>query len=96
MRRMSPEAQRILALLPPGVSLARSCAGYPQAVERLLQHWRDPIKFHLTLDSMLVDLRGGRQGFPFEVVSEFSALGEYYDLHVNRNKSSAWSTVDPR
>jgi hypothetical protein len=96
MQQMSPGAQRILLLLPSGVSLASSCAAYPQAVERLLSQWHKPAEFHRALDSMLVDRRGGRQGFPFDVLAEFSALGEYYDLHISPSKVHGWSSVDPR
>ena len=95
-RQLSPDAQRILAALPPAVALARSCAQYPQAVEKLLKHWRDPTEFRTTLDSMVIDSRGGRQGFPFDIVREFGALREYYDLYVNPVKSSGWGSVHAR
>jgi hypothetical protein len=45
---------------------------------------------------MLVDARGGRQGFAFDVLCEFSALGEYYDLHVSPGKGNAWDKVNLR
>ena len=95
-RQLSPDAQRILAALPPAVALGRSCAQYPQAVEKLLKHWRNPNEFRATLDSMVIDSRGGRQGFPFAIVREFSALREYYDLYVNPVKTSGWGSVHAR
>jgi hypothetical protein len=95
-RQLSPDAQRILAGLPPAIALGRSCAQYPQAVEKLLKHWRNPIEFRLILDSMVIDSRGGRQGFPFDIVREFSALREYYDLQVNPVRTNAWASVDAR
>jgi hypothetical protein len=96
MRKLSLEAQQILVLLPPGISLAESCATCPHAVERLLSQWRKPVEFHRVLDSLLIDLRGGRQGFSFEIVSEFSALGEYYDLNVGHEKADAWASSHAR
>ncbi len=95
-RQLSPQAQRVLASLPVSVSLARSCAGFPVAVERLLGQWRDPRSFRATLDSMLIDSRGGRQGFPFDVVTELGALRHYYDSSVFPVAAGGWGSVDPR
>ncbi len=95
-RELSPQAQRVLASLPASVDLARSCAGFPVVVERLLGQWRDPRSFRATLDSMLMDSRGGRQGFPFDVVSELGALRHYYDSAVFPVASAGWGSIDPR
>jgi hypothetical protein len=95
-RHFSPDVQQILAQLPPKLSLRRSCSSYPQAVEKLLKHWRNPAEFRLVLDEMMMDSRGGRQGFPFDVVSEFSALREYYDQQVSPIRTSAWGSATIR
>ena len=92
-RQLSPDVQQIMAQLPASVSLARSCSRYPQALEKLLKHWRNPAEFRLALDAMMMDSRGGRQGFPFDVVSEFSALREYYDQHVSPIRTSGWGSA---
>ena len=85
----------------PGATAAvgrpsRSCSRYPQAVEKLLKQWRNPAEFRLALDAMLMDSRGGRQGFPFDVVSEFSTLREYYDQYVSPVRTSAWGSASVR
>jgi hypothetical protein len=95
-RQFSPDVQQILAQLPPSLSLGRSCSRFPQAVEKLLKHWRNPAEFRLALDGMVMDSRGGRQGFPFDVVSEFSALREYYDQYVSPIKTSGWGSATVR
>jgi hypothetical protein len=95
-RQLSPAAQRILAALPPAVNLGRSCAQYPQAVEKLFGHWRNPREFRAAIDAMVIDSRGGRQGFPFDVVRELGTLREYYDRYVDPVKSTAWETVGAR
>jgi hypothetical protein len=92
----SPSVQRRLSLLPPSVSLARSCASHPHAVERLLQQWANPIEFQRILGSMLVDLRGGRRGFSFDVMAELGALGDFYDRFVDSRERNAWASLDPR
>jgi hypothetical protein len=95
-RALGEDSQRILATLPPTVSLASSCSGYPRAVEGLLVHWRNPTRFRLALDDLLLPVRGDRQGFPFDVVVEFSALREYYDRCVAPVKDNAWGPVERR
>lgn len=95
-RQFSPDVQQILAQLPAALSLGRSCSRYPQAVEKLLKHWRNPAEFRLALDGMMMDSRGGRQGFPFDVVSEFSALREYYDQYVSPIRTSGWASAPIR
>ncbi len=95
-RQLSPDVQQILAQLPPALRLGRSCSRFPQAVEKLLKHWRNPAEFRLALDGMMMDSRGGRQGFPFDVVSEFSALREYYDQYVSPIRTSAWGSTTIR
>jgi len=93
---MSFGAQRVLAQLPAALSLDLTCAGFPHVVEKLLNHWHDPPEFRRVMDSMLIDSRGGRIGFPFEVLLELSALREHYDLNVHALKTTAWSSVTSR
>ena len=95
-RQLSPDVQRILAALPPGIDLGRSCSQYPQAVEKLLKHWRNPIEFRSVIESMVIDRRGGRQGFPFDIVTELGALREYYDQYVSPIRPTAWASVRTR
>ena len=95
-RQFSPDVQQILAQLPASLSLGRSSSRYPQADEKLLKHWRNPAEFRLALDGMLMDSRGGRQGFPFDVVSEFSALREYYDQYVSPVRTNGWGAATIR
>jgi len=65
-------------------------------VEKLLKHWHNPKEFRLTIDAMLIDTRGGRQGFPFDVLSEFGRLREHYDLRVDPVKTNAWGSINAR
>jgi len=95
-RQLHPQAQLVLASLPASIRLARGGAQYPHAVEKLLLNWASPSDFRRILDSMMIDTRGGRQGFPFDVVTEFSELREYYDRYVHPVSTSAWASVDTR
>lgn len=47
---------------------------YPRIANRLALCWRDPALAILVLDSLLVDRRGGRQGFPDAIAQELRRL----------------------
>jgi hypothetical protein len=46
---------------------------YPHLLERIVATWRSP-ESAMYLRKLIVDERGGRQGFPFEVMSELLML----------------------
>ncbi len=93
---LSDDALRILAGLPAPVVPRGVCERYPQVLERLLKAWRRPADFRRTLDQILLDDRGGRQGFPFGLIAELSALREHYDLYVNPVRTTAWGSTIAR
>jgi hypothetical protein len=94
--QFGPHTQRILAHLPPGVRLDRTCAQFPHVVDALLRHWSNPAAFRIALDGLMIDSRGGRQGFPFDVMMEFSALRDYYDESVDPLRKAGWDRADVR
>ncbi|MDP9043436.1 MAG: hypothetical protein M3O01_01365 [Pseudomonadota bacterium] len=49
-------------------------ARYPRIANRLALGWRDPVLTALILDSLLIDRRGGRKGFPADVAGELTRL----------------------
>ena len=95
IRWMPPSIQKVLLCLPETIVPVRTCARYPQVVEKLLSNWREPSAFRRTLASIMIDDRTSRAGFPFEVVNELGALGDYYDRFVFPQRTSAWANVDP-
>ena len=55
---------------------------YPRIVNRLAETWDNPEEGNKYLDSLLLDDRGNRQGFPMKVLRELIALRELYNaLH---------------
>jgi len=42
---------------------------------------------------LLIDRRGGRQGFPFAVASELSALKHYYQTVIYPKRECVWARV---
>ncbi len=81
-RRPAPPADRALAgstidwllSLPPPLRPRRLGERFPRLANTLAQHWRDPVLRIALIDELLVDRRGGRQGFPPEVLGELEVL----------------------
>lgn len=71
-------ARRWLATLPSSVLPRELCAQYPRIANRLALCWSDTRLTDQVLDSLLVDRRGGRRGFPHEVREELAALDAYH------------------
>ena len=94
--QLGPHAQRILTRLPPEIRLDRTCAQFPHVVDALLRHWSNPAAFRIALDGLMIDSRGNRQGFPFDVLMEFSALRDYYNVSVDPVKKAGWDLTDVR
>jgi hypothetical protein len=81
-RRPAQPADRALAgatidwllSLPPPLRPRRLGERFPRLANALAQNWRDPVLRTALIDELLIDRRGGRQGFPPEVRGELEAL----------------------
>jgi hypothetical protein len=51
---------------------------YPRIVNKFALMWPDPALTEAYFDSLLVDRRGGRRGFPRPVLSDILQLNEYF------------------
>lgn len=51
---------------------------FPRIANTLAALWTRPDAFTSYLDDLLIDKRGGRQGFPIEALTELHALAGYY------------------
>lgn len=78
-RRLEPleaRAQVLLSRLPEGASLEHCARDYPHLVNRIAAAWHDEQLLSRYLDGLLVNDRGGRAGFSFEVLVELTDLRE--------------------
>jgi hypothetical protein len=66
-----------LARLPPGVQPQRLGAKFPGVANRLALCWDDHALIERVFDSLLLDRRGGRAGFPPGVANELMRLRAY-------------------
>ena len=65
--------------LPPEIQPAALLRDYPRIANALARAANDVPILTAYLDSLLVDRRGGRRGFPGDVHHELQSLREYFD-----------------
>jgi hypothetical protein len=71
------------------VALARE---FPRIANRLSESWKRPARCDEYFESLLIDHRGGRKGFPSAVAMELSTLASHYaSLYPYRR--SIWDDV---
>ncbi len=83
-QRLDAAAARLLEALPPQMRLSTLRGVYPRLLNGIAAVWHDPQAFEATIDSLVIDRRGGRQGFPFEVLRELTDLREYHQASRRR------------
>jgi hypothetical protein len=72
--RLSEAAVGWCAALPPAERPTALCERYPRIANRLALVWPDAELTSRYFDSLIIDRRGGRQGFPPEVMAELIRL----------------------
>ncbi len=77
-RTLSDEAKLWLKHLPAFAWPKVLCCRYPRLANRLAQVWVTPAACDALLDSLLIDLRGGRTGFAPSIRAELVRLERYY------------------
>jgi len=78
-RRLTARAIEWIATLPPRVRPDALATEFPRLTNRLALCWSDPELRFQVLDSLLVDRRGGRGGFPPDVLRDLLKLHEWHD-----------------
>ena len=87
------ETSRWLATLPASVRPFACAHRFPRIANSIADLWRRVPQCEEYLDSLVIDLRGNRTGFPPDVAKELRALRSYYaDLHPQRDY--AWELVE--
>jgi arginyl-tRNA synthetase len=73
-----PRARKLFSRLPYAFRLHSTRTSYPHVLNQLAADWGVPRRFLALMNHLLLDFRGGRQGFTFETVVELTNLREYY------------------
>jgi hypothetical protein len=86
------ETSRWLAGLPADVRPLHLARRFPRIANSIAELWRRVARCEEYLDTLVVDLRGDRSGFPAEIAQELTALRNYYsELHPHQG--SKWDLV---
>jgi len=80
--RISPEARALLNALDKRVLPIQLSCRYPRVMNQIARLWRRPVHLDRYFDDLLIDKRGGRQGFPFPVAVELGVLKDYYATEI--------------
>jgi hypothetical protein len=80
----SPElngaALRLLVTLDVRIPLTALPAHFPRVLNRVAEVWNRPTEADYVFDELLLDGRGGRQGFPSVVIEELTRLRAYHHV----------------
>jgi hypothetical protein len=82
-----------LAKLPADLRPMATARQYPRIVNRLDDLWSQCEYTRLYFQSLLIDRRKGRKGFPPEVKKELEALQHYYFEHLSGLPAILWNAV---
>lgn len=71
---LSAVARAWVDTLPASQRPLQLCSHYPRIANRLALCWPDPALTNRLFESLFLDQRGGRRGFPADVIAELVAL----------------------
>jgi hypothetical protein len=90
---LGAETIRWLAGLPPDVRPAALPIQFVRIANALARVWSTPQACLEYLDDLLIDRRGDRRGFPFDVALELAGLKDYYETDVHPTAQTAWDLI---
>jgi hypothetical protein len=73
--------------------IPQTAARFPHIIEGLKALWGDRAECQAYLDSLLVDVRGNRQGFPMPILLELMELNELFQKQSAQDKEGdSWAS----
>ena len=87
---------RWLTSLPADVRPTLLPVQHPRIVNALARAWNDARACLQYFDELLIDRRGSRQGFPFDVALELAGLKDHYETVVHPTTQTAWDEIAAR
>ncbi|HEV8314188.1 MAG TPA: hypothetical protein VGQ23_14060 [Burkholderiaceae bacterium] len=89
---LSMKARNWLERLPDEMRPRELCTRFPRIANQLAACWDDIGLIDHLLQDLLIDRRGGREGFPAEVIKDLALLYEYHDLRLRSEAIDAAET----
>ena len=101
IKRRRPQAPEVLqsdtikwlAGLPADVRPTSLPIQYMRIANALARLWSDHHRCLEYLEELLIDRRGGRQGFAFDVALEIAGLKDYYETTIHPTAQTAWDVI---
>ena len=93
---LSTETLSWLDNLPADVRPRTLTIEFPRIVNALRSHWAKPRVCLDYLDDLMLDKRGGRQGFPGAIVIEIANLKDHYAAVVHPTPRTVWDHIASR
>lgn len=84
---LTPRAIRLLDTLPSELRLIGLRRRFPHVLNQIALAWHEPANMQRTMQSLLIDQRGQRDGFPADVAQEISDLADYYFKALSQGES---------
>lgn len=75
---LAPATFKWIASLPREARPHSLAKQYPRIANRIAEIWKRPLQCERYIDDLMIDLRGGRQGFPPAVAAEIAALKVHF------------------
>jgi hypothetical protein len=82
-----------LAGLPSDVRPSLLPIHYVRIANALARVWSNPRACLQYFEELLIDRRGGRQGFPFDVALELAGLKDYYETAIHPTSQTVWDLI---
>jgi hypothetical protein len=92
-RQLNDRSKAIVKEIPRDSKPVEICKNFPHIMNLIAASWHEPKAFVKTLDELLMDERGGRQGFPFAIIVELTDLREYYFAAVRPESRKLWDRL---
>lgn len=90
---LTPSSMQWLAALPASVRPRHLPIKFVRIANRLAEIWGESHAGSRYFQDLLIDRRGGRQGFPNEVGAELAALQDYFETKVHARPQTVWDQI---
>jgi hypothetical protein len=90
---LAPETMRWLASLPGDVRPRQLPIEFVRIANALARAWPDPRRCLAYFEELLMDRRGGRRGFSFDVALELAGLKDHYETVIHPTQQTVWDLI---
>lgn len=88
-----PDTIRWLAGLPGDVRPKQLPIEFPRICNELARHWTNARDCLAYLEDLVMDRRGGRTGFVFDIALEIAGLKDHYETVVHPTQQTVWDLI---